>query len=142
VALATALLLGGLIAVILMASSSGSDQATAPQACLRAWNSNRASLTFGRHNSLAHGYTDVQVGYMPEQGGRSIGPDPDDGSCAIVFAADQLDPEPFAVGEILTENGWVPLSELLAPANLTALQSAALAAANATVTAEGRLVAK
>lgn len=141
-ALATAVLLAGLIAAILVASSSDSEQSPAPQACLKAWNSYRPALAYGRHNSLAHGYTDVQVGYMPKQGGRGLGSDPDDGNCAIVFAASQLDPEAFAAGEFLTKEGWVPLSGLLAPANLAALQSAALAAANATVTAEGRLIAK
>jgi hypothetical protein len=142
VALATALLLGGLIVVILLASSSSSEQAPAPEACLKAWNSNRAALAYGRHNSLAHGYTEVQVGYMPKQGARSLASNPDEGKCAVVFAASQLDPEAFAAGEILTREGWIPLSGLLEPANLAALQSAALGGANASLTADGKLAAK
>ena len=56
-----------------------------------------------------------------------------------VFAAEQLDPEPEAAGEIRLEGEWVPLSGLLEPAALGELQSAAVDVGNATVTPEGNL---
>ena len=142
-AVAAALLLGGLIGVIVLATSSGSDVATpASRHCLEAWNSDPEAIAFGRHNSLSHGYGDVEVGYMPEEGSASLSSDRDTGECAVVFAAQQLDPEAFAVGQIRLHGAWLPLSGLLEPADLVALQRAALGGANATVTSQGRLIAK
>ena len=76
---------------------------------------------------------------MPSEGSTSLSSAPDAGECAVVFAAEQLDPEPEAAGEIQLDGDWVPLSGLLEPAALGELQSAAVGAANATVTAEGNL---
>jgi hypothetical protein len=143
VALAAALLLGGLIAAVAITSSSGSPEgdAGAPPSCLEAWNADVEALNYGVHNSISHGYREVQVGYMPDAGSASLATDPD-GECAVVFAANQLDPESQAAGQILQGGRWVPLSGLLDPADLADLQSAAVAAANATVTEYGKLEAK
>ena len=65
---------------------------------------------------------------------------PDGGECAVVFAAEQLDPEPLAAGQIQLEGQWVPLSSLLEPAALAELQSAAVGGANATITEQGDLI--
>jgi hypothetical protein len=61
----------------------------------------------------------------------------DVGECAVVFAANQLDPELLAAGQIHLEGRWVALSDLHEPADLAALQSAAVGGANATVAPQG-----
>jgi len=145
VALAAAVLLAGLVAIIVTSSGSSSDDdggggAPAPRRCLTAWNSDSEALAFGRHDSISHGYTDVQVGYMPEEGATSLSSEPVGGDCAVVFAADQLDPETEYVGQIYVTGEWVPLSGLLEPFDLADLQDAAVDGANATVTSEGKLI--
>lgn len=138
--LAAGVLLTGLIALVV--SGSGSDEGGGPpppRRCLEAWNSDPQAIAFGRHNSISHGYGDVQVGRMPQEGGTSLSSEPGTGECTVVFAAEQLDPEPEAAGEIQLDGEWVPLTGLLEPAALGELQSAAVEAANATVTPEGNL---
>ena len=145
VAVAAAVLLAGLIAVILLGSSGPSeegDAAPAPDECLKAWNSDQQAIDFGRHNSVAHGYSDVEVGYMPNEGSAHLSADPDAGECTVVFAANQLDPEQQAAGQIHAEGPWVPLSNSLEPAALAELQSAAVGGANAIVTPQGNLIEK
>jgi hypothetical protein len=130
--------------VIVLASSSGSSDegtaAPAPDDCLKAWNSDPEAIGFGAHNSTGHGYSDVEVGYMPEEGSASLSAEPDVGKCAVVFAANKLDPEVLAAGQIYVDGQWVPLSGLLESADLAELQSAAVDGANATVTPQGNLV--
>ena len=145
VALAAAVLLAGLTAILLLASSSGPKggaAAAAPSDCLKAWNSDQQAIDFGRHNSVAHGYSDVEIGYMPEEGSASLSTDADVGECAVVFAANQLDPEELAAGQIHGVGGWMPLSGFLESADLAELQSAAVGGANATVTPQGNLIGK
>jgi hypothetical protein len=77
---------------------------------------------------------------MPEEGIASLSAEPDVGECAVVFAANQLDPEVLAAGQIHVDGQWVPLSGLLEPADLSELQSAAVSGANATVTRDGNLI--
>ena len=143
VALTAAMLLAGLTAIVLTSSGSSSEEGTAapaPLGCLEAWNSDSRAIAFGRHNSISHGYGDVQVGRMPQEGGTSLSSERGAGECAVVFAAEQLDPEPEAAGEIQLDGEWLPLSSLLETAVLGELQSAAVDAANAIVTAEGELL--
>src|SRR6185503_16028649 len=145
VVLAAAVLLAGLVAIIVTSSGSSSDggggaAAPAPRRCLTAWNSDSEALAFGRHDSISHGYTDVQVGYMPEEGATSLSNTPEQGDCAVVFAANQLDPEAEYVGQIYVTGQWVPLSGLLEPLDLAELQDAAIDGANATVTSAGKLI--
>ena len=138
--LAAAVLLAGLTAIILIGLGSSSEDGAAEPAsprCLEAWNSDPEAVAFGRHNAISHGYSDVQVGHMPEEGSTSISSDPGVGRCAVVFAADQLDPEPIAAGQIHLQGEWVPLNGLLEPSALAELQSAAVGGANASVTPEG-----
>ena len=143
VALAAAVLLTGLTAVILLASSSGpSGEAAspAPDDCLKAWNSDQQAIEFGRHNSVSHGYTEVEIGYMPEEGSAGLSTDAEAGECAVVFAANELDPVELAAGEIHGAGGWVPLSGFIESADLAELQSAAVGGANAIVTEQGNLI--
>jgi hypothetical protein len=141
VVLAAVVLLAGLTAIILTSSPSEQGAAApAPLRCLEAWNSDSQAVAFGRHNSVSHGYSDVQVGHMLQEGSASLSSEPDGGECAVVFAADQLDPELLAAGQIQLKGQWVPFSSLLEPADLAALQSAAVGGANATVTPKGNLI--
>lgn len=142
-ALAAVVLLAGLTAIILTSSGSSTEEGTAapaPLRCLKEWNSDPQAIAFGRHNSVSHGYSDVQVGRMPQEGSTSLSSEPGAGECAAVFAAEQLDPEPEAAGEIQLDGEWIPLSSLLETAALAELQSAGVDGANATVTAEGELI--
>ena len=141
--LAGAVLLAGLTAIVLIGTGSSSEEDTgapAPPRCLEAWNSDSLAIEYGRHNSLGHGYSDAQVGRMPREGSASLSSKPDAGECAVVFAAEELDPEPVAAGQIELEGEWVPLSSLLESAALAELQSAAVGGANATLTEEGDLI--
>jgi hypothetical protein len=124
-------------------SSGGDDGSTGAEArreCIKAWNADVVALNYGVHNSISHGYTDVQVGYMPKEGSASISNDPGIGPCAVVFAANQPDPERQAAGQIRRGDGWVPLSGLLGFRELAELQHDAVARANAKVTEYGKLV--
>jgi hypothetical protein len=140
--------LGALIIAIVIASSSGSSSSgengtnggQAPRDCVKAWNSDVYALNYGVHNSISHGYTNVQIGYMPETGSAVLSSDSDIGPCAVVFAANQPDPERQAAGQIQRGNKWVPLSGFLGLRDLAQLQSFAVTHANAKVTQYGKLV--
>ena len=45
---------------------------------------------------------------MPQEGSTSLSSKPDAGECAVVFAAEQLDPEPVAAGQIQLEGNGCP----------------------------------
>ncbi len=79
---------------------------------------------------------------MPEEGSASLSTDADAGECAVVFAANQLDPEELAAGEIHGAGGWVPLNGFIESDDLAELQSAAVGGANAIVTPQGNLIRK
>jgi hypothetical protein len=141
-------MLGALIVAIVIpdspgASSEGDDRAKAsqpPEGCLNAWNADVYALNYGVHSSISHGYTDVQVGYMPKSGGALLSDDPGIGPCAVVFAANQPDPERQAAGQVRRGGEWVPLSRLLGLHDLAQLQVTAVTQANAKVTQYGKLV--
>jgi hypothetical protein len=141
-ALAAALVLGGLITVFLVVTGRSERTSAAPRRCLQAWNSDKYARGFGAHDAGAHSYVDVEVGYMPKEGSATVSADSHAGTCAVVFAATQLDPEVEYVGQQLVEGEWLPLSGVLEPSALEALQRAALDRANASVTPEGTLVNK
>lgn len=144
VLVATALAGGVGVAVLLLAlKSSSSDEvaATAPTECMQKWNSDENALTYARHNRTFHRYSEAQVGYLRNDGSSTtISSDPSDGPCVVVFPRPVLDPEIVAAGQIEQEDGnWTPLSEIIDPNQLAALQSTALSAANAQPTVQGEL---
>ncbi len=136
-----AIALGVLIAVVVVLAGSGgkSDAAPAPGGCLRSWNSDQSALADGRHIALAHHYTEAQVGYMDADGADSISKEPNGRECVVVFASTTLDPEVEYAGQIELNGDWTPLSAVVAPVELAWLQRAALDAANARPTPEGKL---
>jgi hypothetical protein len=137
-----AITLGALIAVVVLAGSGGkSNAAPASPRCMRSWNSDQSALADGRHIALAHHYTEAQVGYMDADGAGSISNDPNGRECVVVFASTTLDPEVEYAGQIELNGDWTPLSAVVVPVELAALQRAAFDDANAKPTAEGRLAA-
>ena len=106
------------------------------------WNADEAALTYARHNRTFHRYSEAQVGYLLEDGGTSatVSDDPSDGPCVVVFPRSALDPEVAAAGQLEQGDGsWIPLSEIIDPDEVAALQGAALGAANARPTVQGEL---
>jgi hypothetical protein len=140
----TGVLAAGLLAVVLIValSAGGEDGSSAPAdpECVEAWNSDPAQVALGVHQFNGHGYSRVQVTRVAEDGGP-LGED-EMGPCAVVFAADALDPEPGAAAQVLRRERWGPLSELpeATPDRLAALQSEAIDAANASLEGNGKLV--
>lgn len=136
-ALATALAIG----VVVVALSSGQEStpvAAADPRCLKQWNEDPVALTAGRHQYTFHRYTNVQILRL------DTGSDFDEsarGDCAIVFAANALDPESAAAAMVLQKQVWSPLSAArgATPERLGELQSNAVAGANAIIDRQGRI---
>jgi hypothetical protein len=136
-------LIGVVVAVLIVGRSDDSspDVEPAPTACVDSWNDNRRALLFGKHNSSAHDYSDVQVTYLTKEADPA---DAETGMCAVVFGRSTLDPEPGASGQVLLPNGqWLPISVRLGveDAKLQRLQVDALQAANAELQEDGSIVA-
>lgn len=128
------------IVVIVALGSGGGDEpsAAAPPECVRAWNSDPAAVSFGRHNYTSHGYTGALVTYLTEEAEQTEAPD---GLCAVIFPAQALDPEPIAAGEVLRAESWVPLSELrgVELTRVGELQVLAAGSPNASLSDAGKL---
>jgi hypothetical protein len=147
VLIAAGALLAVIVAAILITRAAGGDQQSqarpAPPECLRAWNSDPAALSFGRHNyrNDAHRYDSALVTYL-DNAAQVAGPKK--GGCAVVFASPALDPEPFAAGEVLRGGAWLPISALngVDLLRVAELQATAAAGPNATLASDGRLTAR
>jgi hypothetical protein len=132
------------VAILLIGSLGGSDSPDvepAPTACVDGWNESRRALAFGKHNSAAHSYTDVQVTYLTKEAEPADG---ESGLCAVIFGRSTLDPEPGASGQVQLPNGtWLPISVRLGvdDRELQKLQVDALQAANAELEEDGTIVA-
>jgi hypothetical protein len=130
--------------VVLAVALGGSDDPhefdPAPAACIERWNSDQAALALGRHQSGAHGYYELQVLTLSNDGADVAPPGPG-ASCAVVFAAGALDPEPIAAAQIERRGAWIPLSRLTSFNRLATLQSEAQSAYNARIGPDGRIEA-
>ncbi len=139
------LVLAVVVGIVLLAG--GSDEASdeedaggsfgAPSECIEAWNADRQAVAAAQHNVAGHGYSAAQVGYITNDG--SLGDDPDEGACAVVFGATQLDIDLVQVGQVNEGGAWRPLSESLENATLELLQTSALELSNAAIGADGSL---
>ena len=133
-----------LVGVVVIAQSGGGDEdrtfAAAPAKCIESWNSDADTVSLGQHQAVAHGYSRVEVAYATGDGSEvSIEPI-QDGSCALLFAASQLDSELAAAALIERRDAWEPMIATGADAaRLDELQDGALEAANAELGADGRL---
>jgi hypothetical protein len=133
--------------VVLVLMLSGGDEATvavASHTCLKDWNKDVVARESGRHNVAFHHYEEAQVGYLdPTEGTEAtVRGDPGTGFCTAVFPSDELDPEPEYAGFVLDGGRWVSLSEAIPPVRVGQLQAVAQSEANATLTADGELVAE
>ena len=131
---------GVLIAVILLTGGSeGRTFTEAPAECVERWNDDPHAVSNGVHNFNSHGYASVQVAYASVDGSEVASTPVTGGGCVVVFAAQALDPEPVAAAEINLSERWVPLSTKTVEERLAELQSDAISAANARLSADGRL---
>lgn len=142
---AAGVLLAGLAVVVVVVLLSGSDGAgeggAADPACIEAWNSDGTAVGFGEHQFGGHGYERVQVLRVDPSGTPS---EAEDALCAVVFAATELDPEPGARAQVLLDGSWTGFESLggVNDQAIGQLQSDAVAGTNASLTSEGRLVAR
>jgi hypothetical protein len=134
---------GAAVALVAVAADRGDDSnasvAAAPRECVEAWNGDRDALAFARHNAIFHNYTSAQVGYLTPGADASVSSSAADGKCTIVFARNQIDPEPLAAGQILHEGAWTPLIGVLDVNVIARLQSEAFDGANAKPTIDGNI---
>ena len=111
IAIGGAVLFMAIVAIVVLAGGGGGEaSAEAPPECVRAWNSDPAAVAFGRHNYSGHGYEGALVTYLSEEAEEVDGAEL--GSCAVIFPAEALDPEPIAAGEVLEGRSWTPISRL------------------------------
>lgn len=139
IAVASALLLGAVIGVVVLSGSSESSPPTPPPSgCLARWNEDPASLRYGRHNYIGHRYTSAQVRRLSVSGED---PRSGEGNCAVVFPAPTLDSEPFFAGQLATGDRWTPIAKLptIPDVRLAELQVEAQSAANASLHPDGTL---
>ena len=138
---ATAVIALALTAVLAGCGGDGEEPAAVPVAedCLRSWNTESASLTFGRHVYEDHQSKQAQVTLLePSKGAVSVsGPE----ACAVVFAVPESDVEYGDVGLVVSKLGWVSMKELARgdSARLDQIQREATAAPNANLFPDGSL---
>jgi hypothetical protein len=126
-------------------ASGRSDQdapvAGAPPTCVKAWNDDPAARAYGRHNFSFHLYKGALVEFLNGDAER-VGPG-QLGLCAVVFPSRALDPEPFAAGQVLRGDRWVPISTLpgVDLNRVAELQVIAAGSPNTTLDVRGELAA-
>jgi hypothetical protein len=132
-----------LVGLALQLGCGGGETASSsppiPHDCLQSWNSERASLEFGKHVYGEHRSKRAQVALVePARGSFNVGGDE---TCAVVFAVEESDPEYGDVGLVVTKFGWASLRELARgdAGRLNALQREATEAPNANLFPDGTL---
>jgi hypothetical protein len=132
-----------LLAVVLVVALGGSDEerefAAPPPGCIDSWNADETAVAFGQHQSGSHSYYEVQILTLSGDGTREVTPSESGASCAVVFAATALDPEPVSAAQIEKNGAWIPLSRLQEFDRLADLQLEAQSAYNAQITPEGTI---
>jgi hypothetical protein len=142
---AAGVLLAGLavaVAVVLVSRSGGDTGGSAADpACIEAWNADQTAVSFGQHQFGGHGYERVQILRVDRSGTPT---ESEDGLCAVVVAATELDPEPGARAQVLLQGSWTGFESLedVNDRAIGQLQSDAVAGTNATLSAEGTLAAR
>jgi hypothetical protein len=129
-----------LVLVVLLGGSDEERQFSAPPpGCIDAWNDDEAAVAFGQHQSGSHGYYEVQLLMLSGDGRTELTAGESGGSCAVIFAATALDPEPVSAAQIEKRGAWIPLSQLADFDRLADLQLEAQSAYNAQLTPEGTI---
>lgn len=100
------------------------------------WNADREATRFGVHNFVSHRYTGAEVLRIDGDGNGAVR-----GSCAVVFPAVSLDPEPVAAAQVFRGGAWTPLSKVagMSTADLAKLQAEAIRAVNVVLHEDGSL---
>ena len=137
--LAAALLVALVIVVVLGGSEEEREFSAAPPLCIEGWNEDESATAFGRHQSGSHGYYEVQVLTLSNDGSAEVSPAAEGASCAVVFAATALDPEPVSAAQIQKRGAWIPLSQLADYNRLADLQLEAQSAYNAQIGPDGQI---
>jgi hypothetical protein len=138
------LVAAGVLVFLLLRGGGGGGETAAVAApaepeCVAAWNEDRQALSLGRHQRFVHGYTEVEVLRVSDQG------DPVDaggkGLCAVAFAGAALDAEPGYAVRVREGGLWQSLDAMPAvtSAQLLQMQTEAREAPNATLEDNGRL---
>jgi hypothetical protein len=127
--------------VVISGSEGGGNGGAADPACIEAWNSDETAVGFGQHQFGGHGYERVQVLRVDATG---VPTEAEDGLCAVVFAATELDPEPGARAQVLLDGSWTGFESLegVNDRAIGQLQSDAVAGTNASLSSEGVLGAE
>lgn len=144
------LVLAGVLAAALIAAVVGfavlgggreTSVVTADAECVESWNSDPDAVRLGRHQYFGHGYTNVEVTRLSEDGTEEVTGSA--GVCAMVFPRQALDPEAPAAAQVLLQDAWTPLSALpsVTEIRLAELQSDAGVGANAEMQRSGEIVA-
>ena len=84
----------------------------------------------GRHNASVHGYSKVQVVRRSTEG-ENLEAKTEPAACTVIFAREQLDPEPFAAAYVHRGGGWSALSQFIDEKTLAVLQAEAVVKHNA-----------
>jgi hypothetical protein len=131
------LLLAAVVGVVLFSKGSPADLgAPPPGRCLSLWNADPKAIRYGAHNFVSHGYTGAEILFIDAEGNAARR-----GSCAVVFPAASLDPEPVAAVKVHRGGAWVPLSKVdgVSTARLAKLQADAISRNNAVLHEDGSL---
>jgi hypothetical protein len=132
---------GLLAAVLVVVLTGGGDESKAEAAdteCVDDWNSDESMLAFGLHQFQGHGYERVEVLRLTQEAKPTTS---EDGICAVVFAARNLDPEPGARAQVLLDGKWTGIENLgnVDDQEIAQLQADAFARVNASLTTDGRI---
>jgi hypothetical protein len=128
----------GLITV-LRGSEEPREFSAPPPGCIESWNADETAVAFGQHQSGSHNYYEVEILTLSNDGAREVTPGAPGASCAVIFAATALDPEPVSAAQIEKRGAWIPLSQLAEFDRLADLQAQAQTAYNAQLTPDGTL---
>jgi hypothetical protein len=131
-------LVAAVLVVVLAGGGSESTAEAADSECVEDWNDDEAMVAFGLHQFNGHGYERVQVLRVTQEAKPT---DSEDGICAVVFAAQNLDPEPGARAQVLVDGKWTGVESLgnVDEQEIAQLQSDAFSRVNASLSTDGRL---
>jgi hypothetical protein len=127
-----------IVAVLLSAADDSGTSAEAE--CIEAWNDDPLARTLGVHQSSAHGYLEVHVLRLADDGQDPV--PGQTGRCAVAFAAETLDPEARAAAQLQFKGiVWRPVSDLpgMTSERLLELQHIAAEEPNANLSLSGTL---
>ena len=126
-----------IVIAVLNGGGDGGQSEPAYTACVDEWNGDDAAVSLGRHQSGGHGYSQVQVLRLtPDASATAEGAS---GECAVIFAAQALDPEASSAAQIHSEQGWRPVEGLPGGTQdrLVELQTGAVTESNAEIGDDG-----